>query len=125
MKPTPLFMIALLTVTASNAWAYGSSSSSKSCEKPRFGEFQPAEKSVVPAQSAFSFSAYGVADPKSIEVSVKKQPVTVSINERNGVYRVSGKLPENLQGTYARIAIRAEGRSRCQGSGGWLIEIAE
>lgn len=121
---TLLGMLILMTVSA-NGWAYGSSSSSKSCDKPHFSDFDPAEKSEVSAQSEFSFAASGVSDSNSIKVTVKNQPVELSINDKGGVYQVSGKLPENLHDTYARINISADGRNRCKGSGGWLIRIVD
>ncbi len=125
MKSLALIGTLVLMTAATNCWAYGSSSSTKSCDKPRFSDFNPAEKSEVPAQSAFSFSASGVSDPSSIKVTVKKQPVDLSINEKGIGYEVSGNLPENLSDTYARIAISADGRNRCKGTGGWLVKITD
>lgn len=117
----PLLFLSITT----NAWAYGSSSSSKSCAKPKFSEFVPADKAEVAAASDFSFTASANAYPESIKVTVKKQPVAINVTEINGVYRVTGKLPDSLRNTYARININAEGPSRCQGSGGWLIKISQ
>ena len=125
MKSLALIGTLVLMTAASNCWAYGSSSSTKSCDKPRFSDFNPAEKSEVPAQSAFSFSASGVSDPNSIKVTVKNQPAEVAIADKGGTYQVSGNLPEGLTGTYARIAISADGRNRCKGTGGWLIKITD
>lgn len=125
MKPSLLIGTLLLIAAAPTTWAYGSSSSTKSCEKPQFANFVPTEKSEVSAGSQFSFTASGVIDPKSIKVNVKNQPVELSIDEKGNTYSVSGKLPENLTGTHARIAISAEGKNRCKGTGGWLIKITE
>lgn len=125
MKSLALIGTLVLMTAATNCWAYGSSSSTKSCDKPRFSDFNPVEKSDVPAQSAFSFSASGVSDPNSIEVTVKNQPVELIINEKGSVYEVSGNFPESLTDTYARIAISADGRNRCKGTGGWLVKIAD
>ncbi|MBE0436131.1 MAG: hypothetical protein IBX56_10035, partial [Methylomicrobium sp.] len=47
------------------------------------------------------------------------------INEKGIGYEVSGNLPENLNDTYARIAISADGRNRCKGTGGWLVKITD
>lgn len=125
MKLTALFGTLVLMTAASNCWAYGSSSSTKSCDKPRFSDFNPPEKSEVPVQSAFSFIASGVSDPNSIKVTVKNQPVEIALDDKGSVYQVTGNLPESLSGTYARIAISADGRNRCKGTGGWLIKIAD
>ena len=125
MKFTPFFLALLLTGLAANVWAYGSSSSTKACTKPKFSEFVPADKAEVAAQSEFSFTASAATYPESIKVTVKKQPVAINVTETNGSYRVTGKLPGSLRGTYARIAIDAEGPSQCKGNGGWLVKIAE
>ena len=125
MKSLALIGTLVLMTAATNCWAYGSSSRTKSCDKPRFSDFNPVEKSEVPAQSAFSFSASGVSDPNSIKVTVKNQPVALIINEKGIGYEVSGNLPENLSDTYARIAISADGRNRCKGTGGWVVKITD
>ena len=114
----------LLSITA-NAWAYGSSSSTKTCTAPKFSEFVPADKSEVAAESEFSFIASASTYPESIKVTVKKQPVAINVTEKSGAFLVTGKLPASLQNTYARISISAKGPSRCQGSDGWLIKIAQ
>ena len=111
MKPHRLLLAFLVMGIAANAWAYGSSSSTKSCTKPKFSDFFPADKSEVAPESEFSFSASSVPYPDSIDVRVKKQPVEVTISEKNGTYRVTGKLPDSLRNTYARISISAEGPS--------------
>ena len=59
----------------------------------------------------------------AIEVKVKKQSVTVVINETNKGYLVTGKLPASLQSTYARIGIAATGTNSCKGIDGWLLKI--
>lgn len=125
MKFNQVFLSLLFISIAANAWAYGSSSSTKSCTKPKFSEFVPADKTEVPAASDFSFTASAATYPESIQVTVKKQPVAIKVTENNGAYRVTGKLPASLRNTYARINISAEGPSRCKGSGGWLINIAQ
>lgn len=64
-----------------------------------------------------------LTNPDTIKVSVKKIPVEVTINKENNAYSVSGKLPESLTGTYARIKIDANGTNNCKGSDGWLLNI--
>ena len=120
------FCLLLLSIgITTNAWAYGSSSSTKSCTKPKFSEFVPADKSEVAAQSDFSFTASAATYPESIQVTVKKQPVAIRVTEKNGAYRITGKLPDSLRNTYARIDIGAEGPNQCKGSGGWLVKITQ
>ena len=116
--------IVILTVFSTNLWAYGSSSSSKkACQKPKFTEFTPPHLELVAAQSEFSFQTSMLTNPDSIKVSVKKQPVEVTINQVNNAYSVSGKLPASLKGTFARIKIDAKGTNNCKASDGWLLNI--
>ena len=106
-------------------WAYGSSSSSKACTKPKFSEFDPPEKAEVSPGSKFSFVASKATYPNSIEVSAKKQAVVVKVSETGAGYTVTGTLPPSLKGTYARISITGEASGKCRGSDGWLIKIKE
>jgi len=119
-----LWMLALMLATG-NVWAYGSSSGTKACSKPKFSEFSPVNNAEVAAKSAFSFLASAGTNPDSIHVTVKDQPVAVTITAKSPGFVVTGKLPENLKGTFARISISADGPNQCKGSDGWLVKIAE
>jgi hypothetical protein len=121
-----LWMIALMFVTGA-CWAYGGgSSSSKSCDKPKFSNFVPAENAEVAAGSAFSFIASKNTYPTTIKVSVKEQPATLKVDKKSdGTFSVSGKLPASVKGTPARISITADAQSNCKGAGGWLVKVAE
>jgi len=128
MKPYNCFWIFILMLMTSNAWAYGgSSSSSKACAKPKFTDFIPIEKAEVAAGSDFSFTASANTYPESIKVTVKELPVDIKVSPKNAgsSFEVSGKLPESLKDTYARIAIDADAQNNCNGSGGWLVKIAK
>ena len=124
MKLYKTLWILTLIIATSNAWAYGSSSSTKkACNKPKFSEFMPANNAEVAAKSAFSFVASANTNPESIMVTVKNQPVTVTVTPKNQGFQVTGKLPDTLTGTVARISIAADGPSQCKGSDGWLVKI--
>ncbi|HIG64025.1 MAG TPA: hypothetical protein EYQ43_00195 [Methyloprofundus sp.] len=126
MKNFKFVSLIILTIFSTNLYAYGSSSSSKkACKKPKFTQFTPPHLTAVAAQSEFSFQASMLTNPDSIEVSVKKQPVEVTISKVNNAYTVSGRLPETLTGTFARIKIDAKGINNCKGSDGWLLKIEE
>ncbi len=120
-----IVMLALITLTSA-CWAYGggSSGSSKSCDKPKFTDFVPAENAKVAAGSSFSFTASKNTYPTTIKVTVKDQSIDVSTDKKSdGTIQVSGKLPDSVKGTYARIAISADAQSNCKGTGGWLVKI--
>lgn len=125
MKIIQLFSLLALGLISTHALAYGSSSSSKSCTKPQFSEFTPADKAQVAPQSAFSFTASSTTNPKSIAVEIKKQTVAITVTPKGQGYQVSGTLPRSLKGTTARINITAESLSNCKGNDGWLINISE
>jgi hypothetical protein len=125
MKTIKLFWLVGLTMISAQVFAYGSSSSSKSCTKPHFSDFSPADKAEVAPQSAFSFTASSETNPKTIVVDIKKHPVVITITPKNQAYQVSGTLPSDLKGTTARINITAESPSNCKGNNGWLVNISE
>ena len=122
---TNLSIIGLLLMNNA-VWAYGGggSSSTKACAKPKFSEFIPAEKAEVKPGSDFSFVASANTYPGTLKVTVKDQPITLSVDDKNGTaFKVSGKLPKDLTDSYARINITGEGANKCKGSGGWLVKI--
>lgn len=126
MKRYNCFWVLVLMLVSSTSWAYGGSSSSKACAKPKFTDFVPAENTEVAAGSSFSFTASANTYPNSIKVTVKGLPATINVTPKNaGNFEVSGTLPASLKGTYARIAINADAPSNCNGDGGWLVKIAE
>ncbi|MBL6985637.1 MAG: hypothetical protein ISR72_01125 [Methylobacter sp.] len=126
MKQYNYLWVLVLMIVTSNSWAYGSSSSSKSCIKPKFTDFSPAENTEVAAGAVFSFSASANTLPNTIKVTVKGLPTSLTVIPKNkSGFQVSGTIPMSLKGVYARIAITAEGQSNCKGDGGWLLKITE
>ncbi len=121
-----LYIFTLLLFT-STAWAYGGgSSSSKSCDKPKFSQFVPAENAEVKAGSAFSFTASKNTYPTTIKVTIKDRPAEFTSSQKNdGTFEISGTIPATLKAAYARITITADAQSNCKGSGGWLVKIID
>lgn len=125
MELTKSIVVLILTVSSSNVFAYGSSSSKKACKKPKLTQFSPAHLSAVAPQSEFSFWASGSTNPDTIVVSVKKHAVDVVIKKANGGYSVAGKLPSSLNDTHARININVTGTNNCKTNNGWLLKIKD
>jgi hypothetical protein len=124
MKKMTMTAAAMILLNSTGVWAYGSSSSSKKvCKKPVFSQFSPEHLTEVQAQSQFSFDASSSTDPSSIRVTVKKLPVEVKIEQMGGGYQVSGLVPAELAGKYARVQIKAKGINNCPGSDGWLLKV--
>ena len=117
MKSYKPLWILILMIATSNVWAYGSSSSSKkACNKPKFSEFTPVNNAQVAAKSAFSFLASANTNPESIIVTIKDQPIAVTITPKNQGFQVSGTLPDTIKGSFARISITADGPNQCKGN---------
>lgn len=127
MKSQTILTAFLLMATCGNAFAYGGSpqSSTRACTKPKFSQFTPADKSQVAANADFSFLASAQTNPDSISVSIKDQPIAISISPKGQTgFEVTGKVPESVKGAFARIKINAEGPNGCKGSDGWLLQVS-
>lgn len=126
MKMQQWVTLLLFVAVFDNAAAYGGSSSSKkACKQPKFSRFSPPHLATIRPQGEFSFIASANTLPDSIQVSVKNEPVTISVSEAKPQYLVTGQLPASVQGSHARINIKATAAGRCKGSGGWLLKLAE
>ncbi|MDP2366447.1 MAG: hypothetical protein Q8M94_22060 [Ignavibacteria bacterium] len=124
MKNFNRLVILALMGCSGTVWAYGSSSSSKACGKPKFTDYSPTENTEVAAGSSFSFMASSNTHSDSINVTVKGLSATVSVTPKSsGSFVVKGTLPATLKDTFARIAINAKAQNDCEGTGGWLIKI--
>jgi hypothetical protein len=85
-----------------------------------FSEFKPRQFSqvnnnteVVP-KSEFSFLASKETVPKSITVTIKGETVPIIVTPQYNGYRVTGKLPATVKGTFARIESTAKGPNQCE-----------
>ncbi len=126
LKSKTLFVVVAIGLMASvsGAYAYGSGGSSKTtCKKPGFSEFNPPHLAKVSPQSEFSLLVTGKVQPGSIHVTVKKQAVDVDVKKQGSKILVTGKLPDSLQKTYARINVSAKTTQNCKGSDGWLVQV--
>ncbi|MEE9396040.1 MAG: hypothetical protein V3V31_03410 [Methylococcales bacterium] len=129
MKNKRILLLLVLYAFASCAMA--TRNRENECIKPRFSKFVPEQYSVVPPGSEFSFVASGNTMADTIKVAVKKIETEITIEDKDIFYKVRGRLPESLVGTFARITISAKGDSgksetACRlAKGGWLIKISE
>lgn len=125
METQSFLSILLLLISTNQAFAYGSSSSKKSCKKPKFSQFNPKHLATITQEETFDFIASANTIPDSIEVKIKNQPISIQINQENNHYRISGNLPKDLKADYARLSIQAFAAKKCRGNGGWLLKITE
>ena len=128
MKLLYMLLIALALVVPGTVWAYGEggdSSGEGSCKKLRFSEFTPITGSEMAPESEFSFAASGATYPNSIRVTIKGESVPVTVTPKQAGFKVVGKLPDSVRGTYAKINIEARGVNQCEVSGGWLVKVTD
>ena len=125
----------VLYANVGDVWSYdagspGGSTSSTSCSNVTFSAFMPRQFSQVnnntevPPKSEFSFLASKETVPKSITVTVKGETVPITVTPQHDGYRVTGKLPATVKGTFARIEIKAKGPNHCERGDGWLLKVA-
>ncbi len=129
MKLHKILLMAVVLIVPANVWAYGDNSAGGSgtgiCKKVNFSEFSPINNAEVAPQSGFSFYASESTFPKSIKVTIKGQPVPITVVEKQNGYKVSGKLPDTLRGAYAKINIEARGIAQCEVADGWLVKVTQ
>jgi hypothetical protein len=100
----------------------GGSNSGASCKKPLIGHAKPPHLSTVPANAEFSFWVEGISNPNLVTVTAKKIPVPVSAEKRADFYVFTGKLPETLTSSAARILVKVNA-PKCPAEKGWLLKI--
>lgn len=130
--------IAIAMVVYANVgdiWAYESSSSSGSttsgsCSNVTFSAFTPSQFSQkdnnteVAPKSEFSFVASKETLPKSITVTIKGETVPITVTPQYNGFKVTGKLPVTVKGTFVRIEMTAKGPNQCERGDGWLLKVA-
>ncbi|WP_394751892.1 hypothetical protein [Crenothrix sp.] len=99
---------------------------SGNCSRPQFEKFLPPNMATVAPGSEFSFRATNIEKPEQLEVTAKKLPVTVNLEFKDPYYVVTGKLPDSLRNTVARINVKLNAKiSACEAETGWLVKISE
>ncbi|MGR8935582.1 MAG: hypothetical protein ACU837_14500 [Gammaproteobacteria bacterium] len=97
----------------------------KNCKKPKFYDFTPPHLAEVAPESEISLKVARAKSPESIQLDVKKIPVKLTAENKELYYLMTGKLPAELRGTFARVNVRAIGDGGCHVEDGWLVKISE
>ncbi len=126
MKLQNVLWVAILLILPGTVRAYsdGGVMPAVTC-MAKFSKFTPANNSEAAAKSEFSFVASAATSPNSIKVTIKGLSVPVTVTPKNEGFQVTGKLPDAIKATYAKISITAKGPNQCEGSGGWLVKVTE
>lgn len=130
----PLFFTiaaVILSLPMDSALAYGSNSSSSSCEKPKYSEFKPAANKYLQSFREFSFVASSNTTASSIEVNISAGPLKEHFSakeleitpQKSGRLEVKGKLNKPFQHGYARISVKAHSQPGCETTDGYLIRV--
>ncbi len=110
--------------------AYTPEMNEQDCKKPKFREFSLTEYKApdlaeVPPESEFSFTLSVWANPETIKLAAKKQPLPFTVETTTTYHRVKAKLPASLNGQFVRINASVKAVLGCDDQTGWLIKVAE
>jgi hypothetical protein len=122
-----IFIVAVLLNTP--AFAYSVGDVEEVCKKPQFRDFslpeyKEPEKIEVAPESEFSFMISPWADPHTITLTAKGQPLAFTVESNSSFHRVKAKLPAALTGNFVRIDTRVKAVLGCGDQNGWLIKVA-
>jgi hypothetical protein len=132
MKVTKMFKPALFIAVAlfnGQAAAYSPEELEQACKKPHFTDFNlteykaPENVEIAP-ESEFIIKISAWADPSTIKLTAKKQPLPFTVESNSSFHKVKAKLPPSLNGNYVRIEVAAKAVLGCGDKDGWLVKVA-
>jgi len=124
-----VLLISLIALSGQSL-AYSPEELEKACKKPRFTDFNlheykaPDNIEVAP-KSEFFIKISAWADPTTITLTTKKQPLPFTVETTSTFHKVKAQLPDELTGEFVRIDIGAKAVLGCYDKSGWLIKIAD
>ena len=126
MKVWSILWVAIVLMIPSTVWAYGDGGGTSivACTA-KLSKFMPANNSEIAPKSEFSFFASATTNPNSIRVTIKDHLVPVTVTSKHDGFQVTGKLPDAIKGTFAKISITAKGPNQCEANDGWLVKVTE
>ena len=105
---------------------HGGGTGGTNCIKAKMTRNTPENMAIVAPGSTFSFAASGTKSPEHIHVSIKQQPIAVTVEDKDTFYLVTGKLPDDIKNTVVRISVNLKSKvNRCDFEGGWLLKVSE
>ena len=125
MKVRNILLAAIVFMIPVTVWAYGEGGGGSNAAPcgAKFSKFMPANNSEVAPKSEFSFVASAATTPNSIKVTIKDLSVPISVTQKSDGFQVTGKLPDSVKGTFAKIRITAKGANQCEANDGWLVKV--
>jgi hypothetical protein len=112
-------------------YAYSPEELEKECHKPKFTDFTLTEYSAdklneTPAEAEFSLKVQAFANPETIKLTIKKQPLPFTLESNSSFHKIKAKIPAELSGKFARLDVSAKViEGECHEATGWLLKIAD
>lgn len=133
MRSFRIFLALVATCFCNTGWTqatghigHGGGAGGMDCIKAKMTRTTPENMAVVAPGSTFSFAASGSKGPEHIHVSIKQQPIAVTVEDKDTFYLVTGTLPADIKNTVVRISVNLKSKvSRCDFEGGWLLKVSE
>ena len=96
------------------------------CFKARISHLKPERLAEVPPGAPFSFMVSGSNGPGHIHVTIRQEPVPVTVEDKETFYLVKGNLPPGIKNEIVRISIKAKAKlSKCDAEDGLLLKVTE
>jgi hypothetical protein len=113
-----------------SAAAYSPEELEQTCKKPRFTDFNLTEYKApenieIPPESEFIIKISAWADPSTIKLTAKKQPLPFTVESNSTFHKVKAKLPASLNGSFVRIEVGVKAVLGCGDKDGWLVKVAK
>ncbi len=137
MRFASIFLLAAGLMVSQGLWAQaapshsghgGGSGSSEdgACVKARISRFKPDHLESVPPGAEFQFTVSGSNGPGHIHVTIRQEPVPVTVEDKETFYVVKAKLPPEIKNQAVRISIKAKAKnSKCDADAGILLKVTE
>ena len=109
--------------------AYSPEELEQVCKKPRFTDFNLTEYKApdnieIAPESEFIIKISVWADPSTIKLTAKKQPLAFTVESNSSFHKIKAKLPPSLNGNFVRIEVSAKAVLGCGDKDGWLVKVA-
>ena len=101
-------------------------SDDQSCIRAKISHVKPDHLATVSPESEFSFTVSGSNGPGHIHVSIRQEPVPVTVEDKDSFYLVKGKLPIQYKNDTVRLSIKVKAKvKQCDSDTGILLKITE
>ena len=97
-----------------------------SCVKAKITHYHPEHLATAPSGAEISFIVSGSNGPGHIHVTVRDEPLELSLDDKEAFYVVKTHLPAKYKNEAVRVNIKVDAKySRCDAEGGLLLKVSE